>query len=586
MKFLERLTVGGKLALAFGAVLTAMALMGGFALWQMSRLNDQLNLIADVRLPGVRDSLVMAETATRYRTREYRLAIAQPAEVENLVPRIAQSREAFEKAAKSYEEAIYNAEERAIFEKAMAAWKEYTELTPKLVDAMRQGRVDEAAELVTVDGVKRFDAALGLFKELAKYNDDNAGADGKRADEIYANSRTLVILVLLAVISGGALMGFAIARAITRPLDEAVQLAEAVSQGDLTRSLQSDGRDEVAQLTRALGAMNQRLRELVSQVRTGVESVSTASAQIATGNQDLSSRTEQTASNLQETAASMEQITGTVTQSADTARQANQLAAGAAGAAERGGQVVGRVVDSMNSISESSKKIADIIGVIDGIAFQTNILALNAAVEAARAGEQGRGFAVVAAEVRSLAQRSANAAKEIKTLIGTSVEKVEAGAQLAGEAGSSMDEIVSQVKRVTDLMAEISAAAQEQRDGIGQVNQAIGNLDQLTQQNAALVEESAAAASSMSDQARRLSEAVAVFKTSQDSVSFAAAARVEASSVIAKAAKRPVVAAKAVVGTAVKAAFKPAPKAAAKKVEPAPAPAQAAPVGDDDWTTF
>ncbi|MGA0609407.1 methyl-accepting chemotaxis protein [Caldimonas sp. KR1-144] len=574
MKFFDRLTVGGKLAVAFGAVLAAMALLGGFSLWQMSRLGDQLDLISEVRLAGVRDSLRMAESATRYRTREYRLAIAQPNEVETLIPLVAQAREVFEQAAKSYEAAIHDADERAIFDKAMAAWKHYVELTPPLVDAMRQGRIDEATDLVTVQGVQRFDAALALFKQLEKYNDDHAVADGDRADEIYANSRLLVVAVLLAAIAGGVAMAFAIARAITRPLGEAVQLAEAVSQGDLTRSLHASGRDEVAQLTRALGAMNQRLRELVSQVRMGVESVGTASAQIATGNQDLSARTEQTASNLQQTAASMEEITGTVAQSADTARQANQLAAGAAGAAERGGAVVERVVDSMHSISEASKKIADIIGVIDGIAFQTNILALNAAVEAARAGEQGRGFAVVAGEVRGLAQRSASAAKEIKTLIGSSVERVEAGAQLAGEAGASMGEIVSSVKRVSDLITEIAAAAQEQRDGIGQVNQAIGNLDQLTQQNAALVEESAAAAASMSEQARKLAEAVSVFRTGEPAGSAASAAHV------ARSQPRPASA------TALPKAAKPAAPKAAPVAPRATPPLAAAPAGDDDWTSF
>jgi methyl-accepting chemotaxis protein len=258
--------------------------------------------------------------------------------------------------------------------------------------------------------------------------------------------------------------------------------------------------------------MQGELRRIVGEVRMSSDSISTASVEIATGNQDLSVRTEQTASNLQVAASSMEQLTGTVKQSADSARQADQLAMSAAEVAARGGQVVSQVVTTMNDINSSSKKIADIIGVIDGIAFQTNILALNAAVEAARAGEQGRGFAVVAGEVRNLAQRSAEAAKEIKGLIGASVDKVESGSKLVADAGRTMEEIVSSVQRVTDIIGEITAASSEQSDGIGLINASVAQLDQMTQQNAALVEESAAAAESLKDQTARLSQAVSVFR--------------------------------------------------------------------------
>ncbi|WP_280187282.1 methyl-accepting chemotaxis protein [Delftia sp. PS-11] len=320
----------------------------------------------------------------------------------------------------------------------------------------------------------------------------------------------LALTMLLAVV-----MGVWVTRSITRPLDEAVTLADGIAAGDLTRSVRTDRGDELGHLLRSLDGMAARLRSVVGEVRTGVESVSTASSEIASGSKDLSARTEQTASNLQQTAASMEQLTSTVTQSADTARQANQLAATAAHAAEEGGKVVGQVVQSMQQITDSSRRIADIIGVIDSIAFQTNILALNAAVEAARAGEQGRGFAVVASEVRSLAQRSADAAKEIKLLITTSVDNVNTGSQQVEQAGRSMEEIVASVRRVSDLIGEITAASGEQRDGIGQVNQAVTQLDQMTQQNAALVEESSAAAMAMQDQARRLSEVVSVFKLAQ-----------------------------------------------------------------------
>ena len=328
----------------------------------------------------------------------------------------------------------------------------------------------------------------------------------QRAQAMLVGSGVLAAVVLL-----GLWLSILVVRQITAPLDQAVRLADTIAAGDLTVDVHDSRQDEFGHLLRSLSQMNQRLRDVVAQVRHGVDAVSSASSQIATGNQDLSSRTEQTASNLEETAASIEELTATVSQSADTARQANQLASTAVQAAERGGHVVEQVVASMQQISSSSHKISDIIGVIDGIAFQTNILALNAAVEAARAGEQGRGFAVVAAEVRSLAQRSAEAAKEIKALISASVGNVDTGSAQVAQAGESMHEIVASVRRVTDLIGEITAATQEQQDGFVQVNQAVSNLDQMTQQNAALVEESSAAATSMNEQAQRLAQVVAVF---------------------------------------------------------------------------
>ena len=299
---------------------------------------------------------------------------------------------------------------------------------------------------------------------------------------------------------------------ICRPIARAQALAEQIATGDLSGPVQVDGRDESARLMSALGSMQDSLRRLVGQVRSSTDSIGTASAEIATGNQDLSNRTEQTASNLQHAASSMEQLTGAVKQSADSARHANQLANSAAEVAARGGAVVSQVVATMDDINTSSKKIADIIGVIDSIAFQTNILALNAAVEAARAGEQGRGFAVVASEVRSLAQRSAEAAREIKSLIGASVDKVEGGSRLVADAGRTMNEIVGSVQRVSDIIGEITAAAAEQSDGIGQVNGSVSQLDQMTQQNAALVEQSAAAAESLKEQASALARVVGAFR--------------------------------------------------------------------------
>ncbi len=299
---------------------------------------------------------------------------------------------------------------------------------------------------------------------------------------------------------------------ILHPMRAANTLARAIASGDLTNPVPTEGRDESADLLRSLGAMQEQLRSLVGQIRSSADSIQTASVEVATGNQDLSQRTEQAASNLQQTASAIEQLTVTVRQSADSASQANQLASSASSVAQRGGQVVAQVVSTMDEINASSKKISDIIGTIDGIAFQTNILALNAAVEAARAGEQGRGFAVVAGEVRSLAQRSAEAAREIKTLIGNSVDRVEAGARLVQDAGSTMGEIVASVQRVSDIIGEITTASTEQSGGIGQVNGSIVQLDQMTQQNAALVEESAAAAESLKDQAQKLAGAVGVFR--------------------------------------------------------------------------
>ncbi|MDM0084087.1 methyl-accepting chemotaxis protein [Variovorax sp. J31P179] len=329
-----------------------------------------------------------------------------------------------------------------------------------------------------------------------------------------ANARSFSLTLALGVLTVliGSLFAWLISRSITRPIDKAVKVAQTVASGDLSARIEIESRDETGQLMRALKEMNDSLVKIVGEVRTGTDTIATASGQIATGNQDLSSRTEEQASSLEETAASMEELTSTVKQNADNARQANQLAVSASEVAVKGGSVVSQVVDTMGSINASSRKIVDIIGVIDGIAFQTNILALNAAVEAARAGEQGRGFAVVASEVRSLAQRSAAAAKEIKTLIGDSVEKVEEGSKQVAEAGKTMEEIVDSVKRVTDIMGEITAASQEQTSGIEQINQAITQMDQVTQQNAALVEEAAAAAGSLQEQASSLVKAVGVFK--------------------------------------------------------------------------
>jgi methyl-accepting chemotaxis protein len=331
-------------------------------------------------------------------------------------------------------------------------------------------------------------------------------------NERIANQSAVMLGVLeVLVLAFGVVCAWFLTVGITRPLNTAVMVSRQVAQGDLTAEITVKSKDEAGQLLQALHDMNSSLRNIVSNVRVGTETINTASSEIANGNLDLSGRTEQQAGALEETASAMEQLTSTVKQNADNARQANQLAASASEVAEQGGTVVSQVVQTMASINDSSRKIVDIISVIDGIAFQTNILALNAAVEAARAGEQGRGFAVVASEVRSLAQRSAAAAKEIKGLIDDSVEKVGAGSQLVAQAGNTMDEVVASVRRVTDVMSEITAASHEQSTGIEEVNRAIAQMDENTQQNAALVEQAAAAAQSLQEQAGKLSQLVSVF---------------------------------------------------------------------------
>jgi methyl-accepting chemotaxis protein len=378
------------------------------------------------------------------------------------------------------------------------------------------------AEFAKGQDKKAMDTFRGLQADFSNAESSllkqrSAAADHARSLNTAVEVGGSIVAIVVAIA-----LGIAITRSVVRPINTAVDAANTVAGGDLRWTAHIDGRDEAAALLQALQRMAGNLAEVVGSVRTGSDSIATASSQIASGNADLSQRTEEQASNLQQTAASMEQLTGTVKNNADAAEQASQLAMNASQVAVQGGEVVERVVSTMQEISASSTKIADIIGVIDGIAFQTNILALNAAVEAARAGEQGRGFAVVAAEVRSLAQRSATAAKEIKSLIAESVEKVSAGSDLVSEAGRTMGDVVDQVKRVTDLINEISTATREQTKGIEQVGSAVGQLDQVTQQNAALVEQSAAASDSLKQQATQLVDAVSRFRLDREAEPLAA----------------------------------------------------------------
>ena len=457
----------------------------------------------------------------------------------------------------------------------------------------------DVVRLVRADLVPAVESFIADLNALVQLQEQMLASTLAQAERERTTSYALGLAALAVVVVLGLLLAVWLVRQLTAPLARAVALSHAIAAGNLTQDVHDDRKDELGELLRSLSAMTQKLRSVVGEVRNGVDSVSSAASQIATGNQDLSARTEQTAANLEETAASIEELTATVTQSADTARQANQLASTAVQAAERGGEVVNQVVRSMEQINTSSRKIGDIIGVIDGIAFQTNILALNAAVEAARAGEQGRGFAVVAGEVRSLAQRSAEAAKEIKQLITASVGNVDTGSTQVAQAGESMQEIVASVRRVTDLIGEITASATEQRDGIGQVNQAVSNLDQMTQQNAALVEESSAAATSMNEQAQRLADVVAVFNVGQGAV--AALARPTVAAPAARAALAPAQRGAQGVASAQPAVTPPAavapapakkapaaakPAAAPQLLKPAPLSSKATAPNDDDWETF
>jgi methyl-accepting chemotaxis protein len=380
------------------------------------------------------------------------------------------------------------------------------------IAAVRAGDKEKARALMHGEMEERFKPVRDGINALIKLQLDVAQAGFTESQQTYELVRTTCIIAIVFGLLAALFIGIWLVRAITRPLEAAVQIADRISGGDLTQRIEIKSKDETGRLMQALKNMNDSLVRIVGEVRGATDTIGTASTEIAAGNHDLSARTEQQAGSLEETASSMEELTSTVRQNADNARQANQLAASASGSAGKGGEVVAQVVETMGAINASSMKIVDIISVIDGIAFQTNILALNAAVEAARAGEQGRGFAVVAAEVRTLAQRSAAAAKEIKSLIDDSVGKVHAGSELVNQAGATMQEIVDNVRRVTDIIGEISAASQEQTSGIEQINQAVLQMDQVTQQNAALVEQAAAAASAMQDQTQKLSNAVGVFR--------------------------------------------------------------------------
>jgi methyl-accepting chemotaxis protein len=491
----------------------------------------------------------------------------------------------------------------------------YVDARQRVLEEMKAGNVEAAEAALTGQMMPKSAAYQAAIADLAKFQTERVQAGSAEIKSAVESAQTLSLLLLMLAAGVAVAAGWLITRSITSPLRSAIAVTDRIAGGDLSQTVHTQGRDEVSEMQQSLARMQEALATLVGNVRSSSDSIGTASVQIASGNLDLSARTEQTASNLQQAASSLEQLTGTVSQTADSARTANQLAASASEAANRGGAVVGEVVSTMEDINTSSKKIADIIGTIDGIAFQTNILALNAAVEAARAGEQGRGFAVVASEVRSLAQRSAEAAKEIKGLIQASVERVDNGTRLVQQAGTVMGDIVGSVQRVTDVIGEISAATSEQTTGLRQVNEAVAHLDQMTQQNAALVEESAAAAESLADQSRKLTGVVGAFRTGSHhgvtasySSSSAAPAKAVAQQVISQVRKAAASPAKTASKTASKVASKAvvtpratSPHKAVPSTSNAPAgtangthSAPAAPVapaarsggGDSDWETF
>jgi len=437
-------------------------------------------------------------------------------------------------------ELLVSDEERKAYDAIVALRVAYQKGKNDVSDARKTGD-DAATEAVYREKfVPAADAYKNKVNELLAYQRKSIDDTARAIDDANTRSNTLLMILTVLMVAIGSLAAWIISRSITAPLKSAIDIAATVANGDLTTRFDgSTSRSEIGELMTALRGMNDALRNVVSQVQVGTKTIASASNEIAAGNLDLSQRTEEQASALEETASSMEELTSTVRQNAENARQANQLAHAASDVAERGGSIVGQVVNTMGTINDSSRQIFDIISVIDGIAFQTNILALNAAVEAARAGEQGRGFAVVASEVRNLAQRSAAAAKEIKELIGNSVEQVDIGSKLVQQAGSTMNEVVDSVRRVTDIMGEITSASSEQSIGIDQVNTAITQMDQVTQQNAALVEEAAAAAASMQEQAERLADVASSFRLGDDGAQPSLAAPPAARKVAVKVAARP-----------------------------------------------
>ncbi|WP_290368597.1 methyl-accepting chemotaxis protein [Massilia sp. Bi118] len=556
--------IGTRLGMAFGVVCLALAFTVGQGLTSLGRVNAASDTIVAKRMPRIDlTSRLLAEVNDIAIALRNAMLNDDPADRAKQVDEIMSSRKEIETDLAMLDKMLESQQGRALLAQQQDLNAKYVKAQDELLRLINANELDGAKAYLT----KEVRPVLAAYKKaVAEQIEMQKGLAKRDADEAtvtYEFARNLLLALGVLAVAGAGALAWWISASIVRPMRRALDVANAVAAGDLTTRVEVTSKCEAGQLLAALKTMNENLVQTVATVRSGTEAIGTASSEVAAGNHDLSSRTEQQASSLEETASSMEELTSTVKQNADNARQANTMAAAASGVAARGGQVIHEVVATMEQIHEASGKIADIIAVIDGIAFQTNILALNAAVEAARAGEQGRGFAVVAGEVRSLAHRSAAAAKEIKTLIDDSSEKVGTGSRLVQEAGSTMGDIVDSVRRVTDILNEISSASQEQSAGIEQVNEAITQMDTVTQQNAALVEQAAAASQSMQDTAAQLSAAVAVFKLDQRVAPVAAVAAAP---------------------VAVRAALPAARPAPVKPARPA-RPAKAAPVASD-WEEF
>lgn len=507
------LKIGARLSLGFGLVLALMLVVIAVGLSRLSHINtltDEL-VEADWVKAEAAATIDGAMKANARRSMEI-LLLTDKAELDQAFARIEDNKKLINEAVATLDQLVQLPRGKALlaeFKQRRAAYVAQFSAVGKLV---REGRREEASALALGKMLPALDAAQQPMRALNDLQKQLANDKGAQARTSIGNATWLITGLGTATLLAGAAIAYWITQTIVRPLRQAVQIANTVAGGDLSSRIDVRANDETGQLLQALKSMNDSLVEIVSKVRSGTETIASASGQIAAGNLDLSARTEQQAGSLEETASAMEELTSTVQQNDAHARQADQLAAAATAVALQGGRVVAQVVETMGAINDSSRKIVDIIGVIDSLAFQTNILALNAAVEAARAGEQGRGFAVVAQEVRTLAQRSAGAAKEIKNLIDASLQTVDSGNRLVGQAGSTMDEIVQSIQRVSGIMSEISTATREQTAGIEQINQAIVEMDNTTQQNAALVEQAAAAAQAMQEQAGTLTQTVSVFR--------------------------------------------------------------------------
>jgi methyl-accepting chemotaxis protein len=525
MRAFLNLRLFSKLMLSFAVVLALCLGLGIFSVVQLGKVNQTSTDLETNWMPSVRVLLEMKYDVARYRAQETQHILSSTeADFAKYEKRMADFSAKLKAHSAEYEKLISEPEERTGYAEFNKLWDEYLGISAQVQKLSRASQDDEAKALIRGKSSTLFNSASEILEKLAQVNIAGGVKASEVGNTLFAAARWWIIAIIALCIVLGTVQAIWISGLISRPLVDAVHIAQTVAAGNLTSKIEVSTTDETGQLLAALKEMNDNLQNIVGQVRTGTDVIATAASEIASGNLDLSARTEQQASSLEETASSMEEMTSTVKQNSDNARRANELAHSASGIALQGGNVVSQVVETMGSINASSSKIVDIIGVIDGIAFQTNILALNAAVEAARAGEQGRGFAVVASEVRNLAQRSASAAKEIKSLITDSVAQVEAGSKLVHQAGKTMDEVVASVKKVSDIVAEITTAGREQEVGIEQINQAITEMDTVTQQNAALVEQAAAASASMQEQAENLSRVVSVFKLDQ----YAAAATMTA----------------------------------------------------------